>query len=544
MSRSSQKPRHTTTLTASTPQWLHRMRSVCDGNDRAACRLLTTRALSGILCLLISATLGLPIASANAPAAQAVPRDREGHHDTSSVPAGSPMSRGTAPQDEMRTADTLHSVPSASSRDDLEMLPVAPYVADAAVLTGPVSARQLAQMLAWEQLVSERSDSEGGLGGDRQLLMKKGRRRRFFFWAECNKCTVTSCPRKGSGLCHGKCRKRRRLINCATASRDPKTCSRNAPFDPEKLAANDLELPSVVTVMANAPFIPCANISGLPSGCPGRGTPFKPRRRGSPPPGRVLMTSTCVQHKPQISDCVSPFYPFGFCMCTFRRSGRGGSRELQIPCSTAELDMLRARDTEEQFWGRSRVGFLLADLGVLTEVDDVSGRTYTRFGEYADESQPATFTYNAAFEDTGSTPGPAEVSLDYYRQVAILATIFNATGEVFPDYVESPEDIAFAEAVDDAYFEETTLTGIAKCYFQCYREGGAVLGSIGGDYYSVHYEQFQSCPQCEGLPESETEEARYTVIIPEEEAEEPDNANYQGDHQDYRDYSLDYYTSH
>ena len=176
---------------------------------------------------------------------------------------------------------------------------VAPFLMADAEVTGEVR---------WADTVA------GWAGAARGLLHGKRRPSRY---SRCNVCTMISCN-KDTGICSGHCKRGKRLYTCRRnslkAAKAP--CIDNLP-EISDLPAAALDPLHSVSVAATAPFMGCANITGLPSGCPTAGT------RGEPDDGQrfTVLGSACKQYRYSIKQCeraFTPYYPFGFCVCLTR----------------------------------------------------------------------------------------------------------------------------------------------------------------------------------------------------------------------------------
>eukprot|EP00892_Ulva_mutabilis_P005981 jgi/Ulvmu1/3755/UM175_0002.1 len=103
---------------------------------------------------------------------------------------------------------------------------------------------------------------------------------------------------------------------------------------PDLLSPDQLGPMSSVVVTANVPYIGCANITGLPTGCPAPSTPGGTSNRFE------LLGSSCVQHQHFLDECESPYFPFGYCMCQYEfKISRGRTRIREIPCSSVGMGL-------------------------------------------------------------------------------------------------------------------------------------------------------------------------------------------------------------
>ena len=201
---------------------------------------------------------------------------------------------------------------------DGTMVPVLPFVVEVAQVTGEVKGADAAA---------------GWAGGARGLL--HGKRRRSAY-SRCPTCTMITC-RGQDGLCSGHCKRRRKLFTCRRqgAFNVASPCIDNRP-DFTDLPPDRLPPLNSILVTANAPFIGCANITGLPSTCPAEGT------RGESDDGQrfTVLGSACEQHRYSIQQCereganITPFYPFGYCECVTRSDA--GVVDM-APCRLSEL---------------------------------------------------------------------------------------------------------------------------------------------------------------------------------------------------------------
>ena len=124
-------------------------------------------------------------------------------------------------------------------------------------------------------------------------------KRRPSKYSRCNLCAMISCTSE-TEICSGHSKKGKKLFTCR---RKLFGVIRNLCIDdlPEisNLPADTLAPLRSVAVAATAPFIGCANIFGLPSGCPAAGT------RGEFGNGQTftVLRSMCPQHRCSIRPC-------------------------------------------------------------------------------------------------------------------------------------------------------------------------------------------------------------------------------------------------
>lgn len=333
-------------------------------------------------------------------------------------------------------------------------------------------------------------ESQPYKGGHRHLLQKrktgKGKKtilKRFQNkYSPCPRCTIARCSVFQHGRCQGSCRKMQKIFKCSTDRKDTKTCTRPHPRDdPEKLAIDPLGPLSSVVVSTRAPFIPCAEIEGQPTGCPDRLTPFA-RGRGFRR-DNIVQFSTCVTHKYLPHECESPFYPFGYCTCSYSYSfGRGGGLQT-TPCLWDEFDS--------------------DDLPLVTRRRPSGGasRIEVNFGErrFVADDVPPKYTYNHKFPTRTAFSKPfktADVTLEYFRGFSLLADRFTFNGTKDTDYDISAPLNAHDVAVWETYYEDQGKEPRTDCDAQCFFEGADVLGSIGEDEYSVQYSTGMPCSPC------------------------------------------------
>ena len=182
------------------------------------------------------------------------------------------------------------------------ILPVLPFIVGDAEVTGDAGGE----------------DTAGGWAKSTRALLHG--KRRPSKYSRCPTCTLISCNGV-TGVCSGHCKRKSKLFTC---QRDGLEDIRSPCFDdlPEisNLPADTLGPLRSVAVAATAPFIGCANITGLPSGCPAEGT------WGESADGQMftVLDSSCQQYRYSIKQCergfhpVTPFYPFGYCECATR----------------------------------------------------------------------------------------------------------------------------------------------------------------------------------------------------------------------------------
>lgn len=349
----------------------------------------------------------------------------------------------------------------------------------------------------------------------RHLLMKrKGKRKRMISRKRlgkitiCGLCYVTSCA-LGSDRCRGKCKKNGKLYNCSTRVRDLLTCRRGSIWSiTEALTPDPLDLFSFLTVKATsperAPVIPCAEVTGQPTGCPAPGTPHL--NLDSPPQTRrSLVESHCVTRRLPLQNCESAFHPFGYCECL-------ESVEIVGPTITSVSEDRRPCSTRD---------YALGTFSTSENIDVSSlmaGEVVTRYAAspYTDESGGPLYSYNTTFELPGA--GNVTFTLDTYRGFAARADRFTFNGTLLDNSVGSPggsgdpyyygevdrEYNVFAAAAEDQYLADRYLDGPdGGCYHRCLIAGDGVLGYAQEDFdieepgYSIYYYSESSCTgQC------------------------------------------------
>ena len=204
-----------------------------------------------------------------------------------------------------------------------QVAPALPFVIPDAVLTGEVQGvYSTAAVASWA-------------GAARGLLHGKRRPSKY---AWCSQCTLISCDRDRG--CSGHCRKHGKLFTCRSRFNDVLPHSddgRNSSVEPDPLGP----LQSVV-VSVKGPYIGCANIAGLPSGCPAEGTRgFNDERMLE----YTVLSSSCRQHLYNVTKDQTLFYPFGLCNCV---TGYEDGDPARVPCYLPELEYTapRRQDTD------------------------------------------------------------------------------------------------------------------------------------------------------------------------------------------------------
>ena len=390
----------------------------------------------------------------------------------------------------------------------------------------------------------------------RQILMaNNGRRQRLLkILPRCSRCAIEKCFRSKKASqrsrCVGKCKKRGKIHNCSSTKGDFKTCTRSELGQCWDCPNPDLPLEPLIplaslVISTAAPFVPCVVTTNHPTGCPASGVNIA-RSGGS---SARLLASTCVNYEHRISECESPYFPFGYCECRFaeRDARTGRVRQVTRPCHADEFD------------GED-----------IPLTSTAGGRVETRVSEHLYESQSPTYTYNTTLT---TEEGPAAVTMEYFRGFSVLADRFTYTGAYADDYREDtyergdnsaagPGEDEFDDYInfvafdyardyineytgdygggsgdevydfrreyeyvvddDDAAYDYTVEEEAAEYYFQqrdylfaeqecalrCSFEGGGVLGSVQEEYgvdgpYSVYYDgapvPFDNCPACLAL---------------------------------------------
>ena len=304
-------------------------------------------------------------------------------------------------------------------------------------------------------------------GGLRHLLHGKRKKSKY---AKCNRCSVVRCQTHTE--CTGHCKKRGKLFFCKTNRNDPRTCKRGSgPYDPETLEVDSLDPLSSLIISTGSNLIGCAEVAGQGTGCPARGT----RITRGPDRGMVVEFSSCMTRRYELQDCESPFYPFGFCMCSFvRRTARSGFL-ASAPCRSDQVEL---DPSSVPMVSRRTGGFV--------------GST-TTFADYVDDDRAPNYTYTETFS-TGRER--ASFTLEYYRGFSVLADRFTFVETISADYDAGGQPSQRDIELDDSYFNEVQFDAFSECYYRCFFEGGDVLGTVGEDFYSVHYTGTPSCEQC------------------------------------------------
>eukprot|EP00892_Ulva_mutabilis_P011366 jgi/Ulvmu1/8601/UM045_0044.1 len=245
-----------------------------------------------------------------------------------------------------------------------------PFVASDAVVTGFVSAE-------FEALYG--SSTAGWARATRVLLHGKRRPSRY---TVCPTCTLVRCS--DTLVCSGHCKQARRLFTCHTRGRSFAICSGLSRPDPATLPPDRLDPVRSMHVTAPEPFIGCANITGLPTGCPAAGT------NGTTGTGRdyTVLWTRCEQQLYNVTTCGTgsnasqdPFYPYGYCTCRISYAA-GELARATVPCSLPELDYTnpRPRDTG----------------GTTVRVFADGNLTQTAFGDRDDDAPDVLLTRESA----------------------------------------------------------------------------------------------------------------------------------------------------
>ena len=280
-------------------------------------------------------------------------------HSDTVVPLGipSPSTHPPTSQLPLTTIQPVHGPELARNR----LTPAIPFVSVDADVSGEIQGAYSTAALA------------AGAGSARRLLHGK---RRPSAYVRCNACTIISCN-QDTKICTGHCRKRQSLFTCRTRTRVSGLCSSVNKTDPLSLEAGPLDPLHSVEITATAPFIGCANITGLPSGCPADGT------RGVSDDGSefTVLGSRCEQHLYNLTCTdVSRFHPFGYCICAIVHDGGGAVTQ---PGSLSELDYAAPRLRESD--------------GVPIRVFPEGNTTVTTYG-VREEIDTRTYTYDTVFD--------------------------------------------------------------------------------------------------------------------------------------------------
>ena len=266
-----------------------------------------------------------------------------------------------------RSASTSSQRSHGPELAETTVAPVLPFVTADAIVTGEVHGGY------------DTDAAASWAGAARGLLHGKRRPSKY---SQCNVCTVISCN-KAAGICSGHCKKRRRLFTCRTSSgvtRVAGSCGSVNPPDPLSLEADPLEPRRTVEVAASAPFIGCANITGLPNACPAEGT------RGILDGGLefTVVRSSCEQYLYNLTctqeNSKTPFHPFGYCFCAIEYDGGG---RVGGPCRLFELNYTAPRLRESD--------------GVPISVYPEGNMTVTMYGERG-VFDVRLYSYDTVFE--------------------------------------------------------------------------------------------------------------------------------------------------
>lgn len=211
-----------------------------------------------------------------------------------------------------------------------DMHAVAPFVVSGADIHGPVS----------DELAAELLQESGSIAaGDRALLHGPKLPKKY---PQCNRCRIIKC--NSSTRCTGHCRRNLKLRFCSTSNIPAAACAfLEDPVieDFEGLPPSNLSEFDTAVVSVPHPFMGCAEIGNLTTGCPARGT-----RATLPGMGAARVVTTRCRSEYYIPECQSPLLPFGLCECVYRSLRRSRispftrpsrPRSLIAPCRTSEL---------------------------------------------------------------------------------------------------------------------------------------------------------------------------------------------------------------
>ena len=240
-------------------------------------------------------------------------------HDAAVLRLGTPTP--TPAWHASRFASSSMKILHRSELAELKAPPALPFIAVDAVVTGEV----------WGGLNTDAA--AGWAGAARGLLHGK---RRPSAYTQCSECTVVQCN-KATKVCTGHCKRKKKLFKCRTKYKSKRPCYSADSPDPLNVEADSLESLDSVVVSIAGPYIGCANITGLPSGCPAEGTrgfnEFHSREY-------TVLSSSCRQHLYDLQ-CEQPlFYPFGLCSCVI---GFEDGNPAHVPCYFPHLNYTAPR---------------------------------------------------------------------------------------------------------------------------------------------------------------------------------------------------------
>ena len=294
----------------------------------------------------------------------------------------------------------------------------APFVVGNAIVTGPSSAAEEAAFEA--TMASLRRPLRSLLHGRRRPARN----------ARCPNCTIVSCSTR-TGMCSGHCKGRnsaasRRLFNCSgRRGVDLALACLSVEENIYDLAVSVLEPRDSLIVTAPSPYIGCADIAGLRSGCPTPGT------LGWLQPGG---NSTAIQYEVQASFCAStrylpdctfsPVFPLGVCRC---QKVAFDGRDLGTgPCAVTEL----ALDNSPPGRGERRV-----------DVEERDGVTHTGFADYTEPDDAPAEVYTVLLPAfLSGADDTVEVEMQFFLGVEVWAyeydesDVYGEGGEISDDY--------------------------------------------------------------------------------------------------------------
>lgn len=293
----------------------------------------------------------------------------------------------------------------------------APFVLDNSIVTGPSSA---AEEAAFEATMASRQRPLRGLLHGRRRPAKNAR---------CPNCTIVSCNTRTS-LCSGHCRgpnsaAKRTLFNCSGfRGVDAALACLSVEENIYDLAVSVLKPRDSLIVTAPSPFIGCADIAGLRSGCPAPGT------LGLLQPGG---NSTAIQYEVQASFCAntrylpdctfSAVYPLGVCRC--QKVALDGRDLGTGPCDVTEL----APDDSPPGRGERRV-----------YVEERDGVTHTGFADYTEPDETPAEAYMVVVPAfLSGADDNVEIEMRFFHGVEVQADVYDDS-DVYGEGVEISDD--------------------------------------------------------------------------------------------------------